>query len=58
MIDFFFFFYYRKIKGEIELVEGVGNFVYDMFNEGQLLENVSFYVKMLRYCVFVVFILD
>lgn len=29
----------RKTKGEIELAEGVGNPVYDTFNEGQPLEN-------------------
>lgn len=37
----------RKGKGEIEMAEGVGNPVYDSFNEGQPLEEVciskSFY---------------
>lgn len=31
----------KKEKGEIEMAEGVGNPVYDSFNEGQPLEDVS-----------------
>lgn len=31
----------RKGKGELEMAEGVGNPVYDSFNEGQPLEEVS-----------------
>lgn len=41
MIDLVLWFYVsmgffngRKGKGEFEMVEGVGNFVYDFFNEG------------------------
>ena len=34
-------FHDRKGKGEIEMAEGVGNPVYDSFNEGQPLEDVS-----------------
>jgi len=35
------FFNGRKGKGELEMAEGVGNPVYDSFNEGQPLEEVS-----------------
>jgi len=36
----------RKNKADLELSEGVGNPVYDTFNEGQPLEDVSYFIHL------------
>ena len=37
----------RKNKADVEMSEGVGNPVYDTFNEGQPLEDVSYFIKFI-----------
>lgn len=36
----------RKNKADLEMSEGVGNPVYDTFNEGQPLEDVSYFIHL------------
>ena len=40
----------RKNKADLEMSEGVGNPVYDTFNEGQPLEDVSYFIHLKGLC--------
>ena len=41
----------RKNKADLEMSEGVGNPVYDTFNEGQPLEDVSYFIHLKAWTV-------